>query len=207
MTLSVLAKGFVIGFSIAAPVGPIGLLCINRSLTGGFASGFVSGLGAASADGIYGILAASGLVALSNLLVSRQSLVGLLGGVFLCYLGFRIFRTAAFTGRAARTSKGNLVSDYLSTLALTLTNPMTILSFTAIFGGLGLGSVTKGSPSALLLVLGVFSGSATWWLSLATASSLFRKGISPDLMIWVNRVAGTILFVFGLTTLFQPFFR
>lgn len=205
MILSIMTKGFVIGFSIAAPVGPIGLLCINRSLTGGLASGFVSGLGAASADGMYGILAVSGLVALSNLLVSGQKIVALLGGLFLCYLGFRIFKTAAFTGKSARADEGNLVRDYLSTFALTLTNPMTILSFTAIFAGLGLGSATAGSRAGLLMVLGVFSGSATWWLLLAAVTSLFRKRISPVVMTWVNRIAGTILLIFGLLAISKPF--
>lgn len=207
MILPVLIRGFIIGFSIAAPVGPIGLLCINRSLTGGLPSGFVSGLGAASADGMYGILAASGLVALSNLLLSGQKVVGLLGGLFLCYLGFRIFKTAAFTGKPADRQRGSLVKDYLSTLALTLTNPMTIISFTAIFAGLGLGSTANGSRTAALMVLGVFSGSATWWLCLAIVTSLFRKRISPNTMAWVNRLAGGILLLFGLMSLSRPFLR
>lgn len=203
MMFSVLTRGFVIGFSIAAPVGPIGLLCINRSLTGGFAAGFVSGLGAASADGIYGILAASGLAALCSLLVSGQQVIGLLGGAFLCCLGVKVFRTAAFSGESARATEGSLAGNYLSTLALTLTNPMTILSFTAIFAGLGLGSTAGGTAGALCLVLGVFSGSATWWLFLAGATSLFRKRLSPAVMTWVNRTAGVILTAFGLTTVFK----
>ena len=203
MLLHALTRGFVIGFSIAAPVGPIGLLCINRSLTGGFASGFVSGLGAASADGLYGILAASGLVTLCNLLVTGQQVISLLGGAFLCYLGVKVFRTAAFSGESARGAEGSLTGNYLSTLALTLTNPMTILSFTAIFAGLGLGSTTGGTAAALCLVLGVFSGSAAWWLFLAGTTSLFRKRISPGLMAWVNRAAGAILIAFGLAALIK----
>jgi threonine/homoserine/homoserine lactone efflux protein len=203
MILSVLARGFIIGFSIAAPVGPIGLLCINRSLTRGFASGFVSGLGAASADGLYGILAASGLVALCRLLVSGQQVISLLGGAFLCYLGIKVFTTSPFSGESPRAAEGSLAGDYLSALALTLTNPVTILSFTAIFAGLGLGSTSKGAVGALSLVLGVFSGSATWWLFLASATSLLRRLISPSLMLWVNRAAGSVLVLFGLTALFR----
>src|SRR5919201_2008869 len=159
-------KGLVLGFSIAAPVGPIGVLCIRRSLAEGRVVGLVSGVGAATADALYGAVAAFGLTFVSALLVSQEFWLRVMGGAFLCYLGVKTFLTPP-SAQPASTGGTGLAGAYTSTLFLTLTNPTTILSFAAIFAGLGVASSGGGYPSAGLLVLGVFAGSALWWLFLS----------------------------------------
>lgn len=199
MDVGFLLRGLILGFSIAAPVGPIGVLCIRRTLANGRASGLVSGLGAASADAIYGSVAAFGLTVISSFLVERQAVLRLVGGLFLLYLGVRtlLARPAAETAVIASTSLG---SDYATTFFLTLTNPMTILSFAAVFAGLGL-TAGAGYGSALLLVLGVFLGSALWWLLLVTIVSLVRHRLTPTSLRWVNIASGVIIAAFGLIAL------
>jgi threonine/homoserine/homoserine lactone efflux protein len=192
-------RGLLIGLSIAAPVGPIGVLCIRRTLSSGRLVGFVSGLGAASADATYGAVAAFGLTAISSLLIGARPWIHLLGGVFLCYLGARTFLSAP-AERAARTDGRGLPGAYASTLGLTLTNPATILSFAAIFAGLGIAQGSGYGPAAWL-VLGVFIGSASWWLLLSNAIGLLRARIGPRQLRWVNRVSGVILLAFGLVAL------
>lgn len=197
MHLGFFLRGLIIGFSIAAPVGPIGVLCIRRTLAQGRLSGLVSGLGAASADALYGCIAAFGLTFISNFLVARQTWLGLIGGLFMCYLGVRTLTTKPAEQSAAANSSG-LLSDYLSIFALTLTNPMTILAFAAIFAGLGLAGASAGYASAAVLVLGVFSGSALWWLILSGGVELLRSRFTVRAMRWVNRISGCIIAVFGV---------
>ena len=193
-------KGGLIGFSIAAPVGPIGVLCIRRSLAEGRASGFVSGLGAASADAVYGSIAGFGLSFISGLLVSQQAWLRLVGGVFLFYLGMRT-SLAQPVQRAASLKGDGLFKAYASTFFLTLTNPMTILSFAAIFAGLGLASSRGNYISAGLLVLGVFIGSAFWWLLLSGGVGAYRNKFPTSGLVWVNRISGVIIAGFGLFAL------
>ena len=195
--MGLLFKGIIIGFAIAAPVGPIGVLCIRRTLAEGRTSGFVSGLGAATADAIYGFVAALGLTFVANFLVSGEMWLRLVGGAFLVFLGVRTF-LARPVERAASTGKNGLPGAYASTLFLTLTNPTTILSFAAIFAGLGAGSAGGDVPSAMLLVLGVFLGSAFWWLVLSGITGLFRARLSARGLRWVNRISGTVLATFGV---------
>jgi len=200
MDITFLLRGLAIGFSIAAPVGPIGVLCIRRTLAEGWASGLVSGLGAASADAIYGCIAGFGLAFISNFLVSQQVWLRLIGGVFLCYLGLKTL--LAKPAEPASPGKGNgLVGAYTSTFFLTLTNPMTIISFAAIFAGLGLANTSGNYGSAGVLVLGVFSGSALWWLILSSGVGVFRAKFDPHKLRWVNRISGAIIIGFGLFAL------
>jgi len=200
MELAFLLKGLIIGFSIAAPVGPIGLLCIRRTLADGRACGLVSGLGAATADAIYGCIAGFGLTFLSSFLISQQVWLHLVGGVFLCYLGIKTF-LAKPANQAAAAKGDGLAAAYTSTFFLTLTNPMTILSFSAIFAGLGIVSDHGDYISALLLVFGVFAGSALWWLILSGGVNAFRAKLNPSGLQWVNRIAGVAIAVFGVAAL------
>ena len=193
-------RGVVIGFSIAAPVGPIGVLCIRRTLAEGRRYGFASGLGAATADAVYGWVAGFGLTAVSDLLVSQQSWLRLIGGLFLCYLGVKSFFARPAQSTAAPKG-GALTGAYVSTLFLTLTNPMTILSFAAVFAGLGLGGRATDYVGAALLVLGVFLGSALWWLFLSGGVGLFREKLNEQHFRWINRISGTIIAGFGLACL------
>ena len=198
--MDVFLRGLIIGFSIAAPVGPIGVLCIRRTLSEGRLSGFLSGLGAASADLFYGAVAAFGLTAAQEWLLGGQSWLRLLGGTFLLALGVRTF-IARPSGQATQVPRGGLAGAYLSTFSLTITNPLTILSFAAIFAGLRLGETAGEYSSAILLVLGVFSGSAAWWLTLSLGVGLLREKFTHTTMVWVNRLAGTLIFGFGVAVL------
>ncbi|MBN2225096.1 MAG: LysE family transporter [Deltaproteobacteria bacterium] len=223
MELGFLFRGLIIGFSIAAPVGPIGVLCIRRTVAGGFIRGITAGLGTAAADGVYGSVAAFGLTAVTSFLVDQQTLLRLVGGASLCYLGVKIIATRpkdadkiegppAGPGEKVNGVKGlrRLLSRKLSsaneghfggvvaTFFLTITNPMTILAFTAVFAGLGLGDTAGDFSAAALLVLGVFSGSALWWLVLCAATGFFRKMISPAVMRAVNVVSGVVIAGFGI---------
>jgi threonine/homoserine/homoserine lactone efflux protein len=198
MDIEFLLRGLIIGFSIAAPVGPIGVLCIRRTLASGRVVGFVSGLGAATADSFYGGIAGFGLTAVSGFLVDQQLWFRLIGGAFLIYLGVRTFRSRPAEQAAAASGNGGLAGAYLSTLALTLTNPATILSFAAVFAGLGIAESGTDYGSALALVAGVFGGSAAWWLTLSGGVSLFRARFTPARLRHVNWLSGLILAGFGM---------
>jgi len=200
MELGFLLRGIIIGFAVAAPVGPIGVLCIRRTLTDGRAAGLVSGLGAATADALYGCIAGFGLVFVSDFLISQGTWLRLIGGAFLLYLGMRTFLARPAEGAVSAQGDG-LAAAYASTFFLTLTNPLTILSFAAIFAGLGVGSARGNYISAATLVLGVFLGSALWWLLLIGATGLFRDRLSPRGLRWANRVSGVIIAGFGLIAL------
>lgn len=192
--------GLILGFSIAAPVGPIGVLCIRRTLADGRAAGLVSGLGAATADAIYGFIAGFGLTFISALLLSQSGWLRLVGGLFLLYLGVRTFLAAPAAQSASADGRG-LLGAYLSTFALTITNPATILSFLGVFAGLGLASRASDFGAATVLVAGVFLGSALWWLLLSGAVGLFRDRVGPATLRWINRASGAVIVGFGLVAL------
>jgi threonine/homoserine/homoserine lactone efflux protein len=193
-------RGILIGFSIAAPVGPIGVLCIRRTLANGRVNGLVSGLGAATADAFYGSVAGFGLTFISGLLIDQRLWLRLIGGAFLCYLGIKTFLARPAEKAASATSSG-LAGAYASTLFLTLTNPATIFSFAAVFAGLGLVSAGGNYAASGLLVLGVFLGSALWWLLLSSGVNLFRAKFGPRQLRWVNRISGVVILAFGLLAL------
>jgi threonine/homoserine/homoserine lactone efflux protein len=201
MDFALFFRGLVIGFSIAAPVGPIGVLCTRRTLAEGRVYGLASGLGAATADACYGTIAALGLTIISDFLVDQQTWLRLIGGAYLCYLGYRTFRAKPSVQPANVQGRG-LIGAYTSTLALTLTNPMTIFAFAAIFAGLGVGAASGGAIGALLIVIGVFTGSCAWWLILVSFTSIFRSKLNTVGLSWVNRISGTIIAAFGVVVLY-----
>ena len=194
---SIIFRGLLIGFSIAAPVGPIGVLCIRRTLAEGRLAGFLSGMGAASADMFYGAVAAFGLTIVQDLLIDQSIWLQVVGGVFLLYLGVKTFFSKP-SEKSEESRRGGLLGAYLTTFFLTITNPLTILSFIAIFAGLRLGETDGEYLSAIFMVLGVFLGSATWWFMLSFLVSLLRQRFNATWRIWINRIAGTIIFSFGI---------
>lgn len=187
----------MLGFSIAAPVGPIGVLCLRRSIAEGRLVGFLSGLGAATADAAYGALAAAGVTVVSTFLVRQQFWLSLVGGVFLCWLGGQTFR-AKPAEHSAKAGGSGAVAAYFSTLALTLTNPLTILSFVTMFAGVGLGKPAGDVSAAALLVTGVFLGSALWWLVLSLVAGAWRERFDRRRQRRLNRVSGAIVAGFGI---------
>jgi threonine/homoserine/homoserine lactone efflux protein len=200
MEAGLFVRGALIGLAIAAPVGPIGVLCIRRTLADGRLAGFVSGLGAATADLCYGAIAVLGLTALADLLTGVSLWARLLGGLFLCYLGVRTLLERP-AERPAEARAGSLLGAYSSTLLLTITNPATIISFAAVFAGLGAASGASGYGDALLLVGGVFIGSALWWLTLSGAVGLLRGRLTARALRWVNIAAAALILGFGAAAL------
>lgn len=198
--LAFLAKGLLVGFSIAAPVGPIGLLCIRRTLADGAAAGFASGLGAASADAVYGAIAGFGLAAVTDWMMGWEAALRLAGGLVLLWLGLATLRARPAERAAETPGAAGLAGAYASTFALTLANPATIVSFLAVFGGLGLAGGSDWTGAAAL-VSGVFAGSALWWLGLSTGIGLLRAKVTIRAMLWINRVSGMILMGFGVVAL------
>lgn len=194
MAVELFVKGALIGFSIAAPVGPIGLLCIRRTLAYGRLCGFLSGLGAAVADAIYAVVAGSGLGAVTKLLLSASSWLPAVGGLFLVYLGLKT-AFASPAPESAQIEPRGLLRSFVSTLSLTLANPTTILSFAAVFASMT--STADAGTGGPILVLGIFAGSAMWWLILSTATGAMRNKLSPPTMLWINRICGAILAVMG----------
>ena len=195
MSGTLFLKGLAFGFVLAATVGPMWILCFRRTIAFGALAGFVSGMGIAVADGLYGAIAAFGLTAISGLLLSYSFWVGLVGAAFLVYLGIKALIGAPPAASPEEKTTG-LVKAFLSTLGLTLTNPPTILAFVAIFAGLGLAS-TADYGAASLIVLGVFLGSAAWWLILSTAAARLRERIGPRLARAINVVSGVSILGFA----------
>ncbi|WP_328591333.1 LysE family translocator [Paenibacillus albiflavus] len=187
---------------MAAPVGPIGILCIRKTLNQGRSYGFISGLGAATADAIYGSIAALGLTIISQFLIKQANWINLFGAIFLLYLAYVTFRAPVSNNIEKDHDKGNYFKTFGTTLFLTLTNPLTIVSFIGIFAGMNIGSV---SGSSVYLVLGVFMGSAIWWLLLSSFVGLFRKMISSESMKLINTISGLILFGFGIYSLYKAY--
>ena len=199
MGLTIFLKGIMIGFSMAVPVGPIGILCIRKTLTDGHLRGLMIGLGAATADLLYGCVAAFGLTVISDVIATERIWIRLVGGAFLLFLGVRTFRAPTADPKVPIDGTGMLRS-YLATVFLTLTNPTTIFAFIAVFAALGLGQELS-LFSASTLVTGVFIGSGLWFLFLSSGVLFFRKRMGIVGLRWVNRIAGVLITLTGVITL------
>lgn len=197
MDVALFIRGLILGLSIAAAIGPMSILCMRRTLVQGQLTGLLTGAGIASADGVYATIAAFGLTAVTELLVDQRRWMQLVGGIFLAYLGVKIARSLPAREAAAARQARNLFGAWASALALTLANPMTILSFVALFAGLGLASAS-GYLSGVVLVLGVFLGSMSWWVVLTTTVRLVRGRLNDTLLRRVNLASGGVLTVFGV---------
>jgi len=193
-----LLKGVAVGFVIAVPVGPVGVLCVRRTIFEGRLFGFLSGLGAASADTIFGIVAGFGLTVVSDLLLGYQGWLRLAGGVFLVYIGVSALRTRIVRAEVPETNAENLFGAYFSTFVLTITNPVTILAFLGIFAGIGFSGEEATLGRAAILVAGVLLGSLIWWLGISLGAGLFRKSFGERHLMLLNHVSGGILTLSGI---------
>jgi threonine/homoserine/homoserine lactone efflux protein len=196
MEFTFFLKGIFIGFAMAVPVGPIGIMCIRKTLTVGRLRGLIIGFGAATADMLYGCVAAFGLSVISDTLVSQRIWIRLVGGALLLFLGVRTFRGRPADPKNPINSNG-ILRSYLTTVFLTLTNPLTIFAFIAVFAALGLGEGFS-YFSASALVVGVFIGSFLWFLILSSGVTLFRKKLDLVGLQWVNRIAGILIIISGV---------
>lgn len=190
----------MVGFAIAAPVGPVGILCIRKALADGRVAAFVAGLGAAVADTFYGAVAGLGLGLVNDFLFAHKATLSLVGGVFLIFLGIRTLRKPPVLLPTGTTHVG-LVKDFLSSFTITLTNPGTIIAFMAVFASFSVVSFEKSTLDASMIILGVFVGSSLWWATLASAAGAVRSHFTPIWLLWLNRISGGALMLFGLVVL------
>jgi len=196
MDFTFFLKGIAIGFIMAIPIGPIGIMCIRKTLTEGRLSGLIIGLGAATADLFYGCVAAFGLTVISDTLTDQRIWIRIAGGALLFFLGVKTFRAHPKDPKLKTTGSGRLRS-YLTVVFLTLTNPLTIFAFIAVFAAFGLGDGLS-FFSAAILVAGVFIGSCLWFLLLSSGTILFRKKLDLVGLKWVNKIAGILIIISGL---------
>ena len=197
-------KGIAVGFVIAAPVGPVGMMCIHRTITDGKILGFVTGLGAAIADTLYGCIAAFGLGFLAQELVSNQILLRSFGGAVLCIIGLRALLNRRAPDPVA-PKRDQLFRVFVSSFIITVTNPLTMLSFVAIFAAIGIAEVTDQMGWGIALVAGVFIGSGLWWMLLTSIAGIFHKRLEEATAIWVGRVSGVVILGFGVVLLVLTF--
>ena len=194
-------KGLLVGILIAAPVGPVGTLCVQRTFTEGRLNGFISGMGATTADVIFGFIAAFGLTVISNFLIEQQEWLRLVGGLFVSFLGIKILFLNPKNRHIDRPSGRSFLKSFLSAFVMTITNPITILTLALMFAGLGLVVQNAQFGAASLMVFGVFIGSSIIWLALWGLTVTFREKFSLSKMAVVNKVAGMIIIIFGMLSL------
>jgi threonine/homoserine/homoserine lactone efflux protein len=200
MDITLAIKGAVIGFVVAAPGGPIAVLCIHRTIGEGRLSGLATGLGAALADTVYGGLAAFGLSFVTRVLIDEQSYLRLAGGLLLCALGAATLLRRP-TIREDLDDHLTLLGSFASAFALTLANPITVLAFLAIYTGFGLGHIAGHRIDGATLVAGVFLGAAAWWLLVTIGTALFRDRFTDKGLLWITRASGLAIIGFGVVGL------
>jgi threonine/homoserine/homoserine lactone efflux protein len=197
---------FGIGVAVSAPLGPIGVLCIQRTMNKGFISGLVSGFGAAIADVVYAVIAGFGISMIKDFLIEYQMPIRIAGSLFLAYVGYRIFMAnPAKEVRKLRNEGQNYYKDFATSFLVTISNPITIIAFGAIFAGFDMVDNTSGFFSILVLIVLVFAGALSWWLALISVVSLFRKRIRLRNLLWINRVTGVLIILFALYIILSTF--
>ena len=205
--IDLIIKGIAIGISVSAPLGPIGVLCIQKTLNRGMLAGFVSGMGAAAADTLFAAIAGFGLTFVSDFLTTYQEHLRILGGVALIIIGIKVFNTNTIKQiRRQRKRKSRIIGEFISVFFLTLSNPITIIFFGAVFAGLGLLDSSNGTIDASILVTSIFVGTLIWWISLAFTINFFRKKIRLRSLWWINKIAGVLIFLLGILTVGSLFF-
>ena len=206
MDIYFIIKGILIGISVSAPLGPIGVLCIQRTLNKGFKSGLISGIGAASADIIYAIIAGFSITFISDFLIENQNYIRIIGGMFLIFIGAKIFTSnPAKQIRKLRTKGNNYYKDYITSFLVTVSNPITILAFGAIFASFNMVEKGSGTFPIIILVVTVFSGAILWWLSLISIVTIFKSRIRLRNLLWINRVTGILIIIFALFVIISVF--
>jgi threonine/homoserine/homoserine lactone efflux protein len=212
MIHSMFFTGFIIGVTLAAPIGPISILAIRRSLSEGHHAGIATALGVAIADALYALIAALGLTAISSFLLNKKAYLYGGGGLILILLGIKAFKAPHVMPAQPLKSQGFVVTVIQTTL-LTLTNPLTIVTFIAAFAAIGFESQDRSLTESLFMTLGVACGSAAWFILLSMVVSHFRKRLTPFVVGLINKISGSLLIAFGtlfvlnaLKNLVHPFF-
>jgi len=199
-------KGLIVGFLASIPLGPVGVLCIQRTINKGRFSGIISGMGAATVDSFFALVAALGLTFIINFIEEQQFFIQIIGGGVVVFLGAKIFYTNPVKQiRRHRRKKNKLIEDYFSVLFLTISNPLAIFLFVAAFAGIGIVSSKDNSLDSSLIVGGVFVGAMAWWAILTFFIDLFRKRFRLKQLWWINKIAGVILVIFGALAMLTIF--
>jgi len=202
MALTLLLKGIMIGLLASIPLGPIGVICIQRTVNKGRASGFFSGIGAATADTIFAAIAGFSLTFIINFIEEKQRILEILGGIIIILLGIKTFYTNPVSQlRRHKKKKNKLIEDFLSVLLLTITNPFAIFLFVGIFAALGLAYTGENMALSLVTIGGVFLGGALWWFTLSSLVNLFRDKFRLKQLLWINKIAGSVIFILGVLAL------
>ena len=195
-------KGIITGLLVSVPLGPIGILVIQRTLNKGRMSGFISGLGATAADTIFALIAGFGLTIIINFIRDRQVFFQIAGGLFILYIGLRIFYTNPVRAlKLQRMNKTMLSQDFVSVFLLTISNPMAIFIFLAIMAAINIGIRQLNYFELSVLLAGVFAGSALWWFIISSITNRFRRRIRLRSIWWMNKITGTAVFIFGIAVL------
>ena len=206
MELGFFIKGLIVGFLASIPLGPVGVLCIQRTINKGRFSGIISGMGAATVDSFFALVAALGLTYIINFIEEQHFFIQLIGGGVLIFLGIKIFTTNPVKQiRRHRRKKNKLIEDYFSVLFLTLSNPLAVFLFVAAFAGIGMVTSKDSSLKSSLIIAGVFAGAMSWWAILTFFIDLFRKRFRLKQLWWINKIAGVIIIVFGIAAMLSVF--
>ena len=206
MEVILVLKGIIVGISVSAPLGPLGILCIQRTMNKGFLYGFVSGLGAVFADILYASVAGFGISIIADFLKAHEFAIRVVGGIFILVVGVMIFRSNPVKQiRQQNAQKKGYVSDFVSSFFITVTNPLTIIVFGAVFAGLGL---DQSSTFGMIMytLSGIFTGAILWWFSLNIGVNIFRKRIRLRNLYWINKVSGVLVAAFGIAIFVSIFF-
>lgn len=208
MGVEFLIKGLIVGFLASIPLGPVGVLCIQRTINKGRYSGLISGMGAATVDMFFALVAALGLTYIINFIEEKQFFIQLIGGGVLILLGTKIFNTNPIKQiRKHRRKKNKLIEDYFSVLFLTLSNPLAVFLFIAAFAGIGMVTSNDSSLKSSLIILGVFLGATLWWSTLTFFIDFFRKHFRLKQLWWINKIAGVLIIIFGVAAMLSVFFK
>jgi threonine/homoserine/homoserine lactone efflux protein len=206
MNFQYLINGMIIGYSASLPLGPIGILCIQKTINKGRLSGFVSGLGAATADTVYAIISGFGLTIISNFITSQQTYLRIGGAVVLVYLGIKIFFTNPGIQIRKQAKDKKFFNDFISIFFLTISNPISLFVFAAVFAGFGIVKSKSEISSITELVLGVLLGATLWWTTLTSLINLFRNKIRLRNLLWINKISGVLIIIFGIVAFVSLFY-
>ncbi len=206
MAIEYLLKGIIVGLSASIPLGPIGVLCIQRTIMKGKKAGFVSGLGAATADGVFAILAGFGVSVVIDSLIEYQDALKIIGAVVLAIMGAKLVTTnPAKQVRQPKKKNKKLWGDFASFFALTISNPMYLFVFIAVFAGFGLVGTESNTASVLLLIAGILAGASLWWFTLTSIVSMFRSKFRLRRILYLNRITGVVIIFFGIFVFISVF--
>ncbi|MCF6366416.1 MAG: LysE family translocator [Bacteroidales bacterium] len=206
MDITFIIKGVAIGILVSIPVGPVAVLAIQRSLNKGFKSGFITGIGAASADIVYAVIAGFSITFISDFLIENQTYIRIIGGLFLILIGYRIFiSNPAKQIRKLRTKGNNYYKDFFTSFLVTVSNPLTILAFGAIFASFNMVDKESGTFSVFILIITVFSGAAFWWIALTAITTIFKNKIRLRNLLWINRITGVLIVLFAVLLIISAF--